>query len=85
MTAYHATSIQWDIEDHEANPDELGPFDLGLPEDAVIHAADPEDIPDLLSDEYGWCVLHCEYEPIDSPDPMELAKRHREDRLTEGG
>lgn len=60
MSAYHATSIQWDIDD-DANP-----FDLGLPEDAIVHAADPEDIPDLLSDEYGWCVLRCELERMDA-------------------
>lgn len=38
---------------------------------------------DLLSDEYGWCVSSCEYEPM-HPDPMSLAKAEREDRLTEG-
>lgn len=65
MSGYHLTGINWDTDDD--------PTELGLPEDALIYAADPEDIADLLSDEFGWCVLDFHSEPM-KPKSVGLAK-----------
>ncbi|TDE87405.1 hypothetical protein [Deinococcus sp. S9] len=78
MSLYRVFRIAWDT---ELDGEPHDPQALGLPTEALVRAADPDDIADALSDEYGWCVLSCAYEPAGGPDPLSLAKAAREDAV----
>lgn len=53
MSKYRVTEIDWDSDSY-----------LGLPEEVVLEAETPDDISDVLSNEYGFLVNSCWYEEI---------------------
>lgn len=55
-TLYHVYRINWDTDD-------LNPAELVLPSEVLIQG-DPDEFADLLSDQYHWCVMGMEFEPV---------------------
>ncbi len=64
---YHVRNIQWDI-------GAIAPSSLGLPAEVLLQG-EPEDLADLLSDRFGWCVLELDVTPVAGPSADELLSR----------
>ena len=59
MKVIRLFNIQWDTDDQHVD----------LPSEQLVVAEDfnPDDAADLLSDQYGYCVLGCSFKVLDNP------------------
>lgn len=51
MPVYNVDNIQWDLDGDDT------PEELDLPTSTIIVAGDYEDVAQVLSDKYGFCIL----------------------------
>lgn len=64
MSRFLVTNIEWDTEQEDGGTPDARV--LGLPHEATVEANDPEDLADILSDEYGFCIFGLEYEEVEA-------------------
>lgn len=55
MKLFRVTDIQWDFDASEEERVEDGE-PVELPNEGFVHAAEADDVADVLSDRFGWCV-----------------------------
>ena len=60
MQLFKATGIVWDTDGSDFKI-------VGLPETAYVHTDDEDEIADLLSDEFGFCINTLTIEPVTGP------------------
>lgn len=57
MNLYHVSDIDWDIDDYVSKEARAEAAEaLNLPPEVWVYTDDPDNIADLLSDRFGWCI-----------------------------
>ena len=50
---FHITNIVWDMTDSQGNSEDEG---ISLPKELTLYCFGEDEIADILSDDYGFCV-----------------------------